>query len=622
MRCSGHLRPKPAADDPCVSMGRQVVSASRLAPGMRAPRALSDARLDAQKWQGYSLTGPKLFEANLAALSLRSPEVATRVRHAGPSARYRAVTAVSGQPVLEVDGRALDSRRQPVATAERAVARLEADSVVVVGLGTGYLADACLRRQLRVAALVEASPEPLGAAMRARDLTALLSAVPVVLLEDLRDPVRLASVRLAAETVVPHRPSLVLSPELGELVQRWASIPVTRRPPRVLVAGPIYGGSLPMAGAVVSACRELDVDVQLFDGSSHAGSYQALGALAVPSDQRTMLQGSLVGLLADALVELAVTWRADLVLALSQAPLGEAWLTRLKEAGITTALWFVENHRVLPYWRAVAPHYDWFYAIQPGRFLERLADAGAPRPRYLPVGCDPVMHRPVTLTPEERDRYGADVSFAGSAYLNRRRTLAALTDCGLRVWGPEWQTTPLAGVTAEGGRRFTADEMVKISAATRVNLNLHSAEHVTGLDPDPDYVNPRTFELAASGAFQLVDARDPLPDLFTADEVATYTSVRQLRELIAHYLPRPDDRTAMAARARRRALADHTYGHRVRQVLRDTLAPAMAARAARAERTPTLEDELARMEQESDTLTDDEALLRIVYDIDLAWAAR
>ena len=373
---------------------------------------------------------------------------------------------------------------------------------------------------------------------------------------------------------------------------------------------------------MVSACRELDVDVQLFDGSPYAGSYRALGALGVPSARRTMLQGSLVGLLEHALVELAVTWRPELVLALSQAPLGEAGLTRLREAGITTAFWFVENHRVLPYWRAVAAHYDWFYAIQPGRFLKRLVDAGAPRPRYLPVGCDPVRHRPVTLTPEERDRYGADVSFAGSAYLNRRRTLAAVTDYGLRVWGPEWQKTALAEVTAEGGRRFTAEEMVKISAATRVNLNLHSAEHVGGLDPDPDYVNPRTFELAASGAFQLVDVRDPLPDLFTPDEVATYASVAQLRELIAHYLPRADDRTAMTVRARRRALADHTYRHRVRQVLRDTLAPAMVARAERAEPTPTLEDELARMEQESDTLTADEALLRIVCDIDLAGAAR
>ena len=153
----------------------------------------------------------------------------------------------------------------------------------------------------------------------------------------------------------------------------------------------------------------------------------------------------------------------------------------------------------------------------------------------------------MTLTPEERERYGADVSFAGSAYLNRRHTLAALTDCGLRVWGPEWQKTPLAGVTAEGGRRFTLEEMAKISAATRINLNLHSAEHVSGLDPDPDYVNPRTFELAACGAFQLVDARDPLPDLFTAEEVATYTSVPQLRELIAHYLPRAEIRTIVNA---------------------------------------------------------------------------
>jgi spore maturation protein CgeB len=519
--------------------------------------------------------------------------------------------------VLEVDGRALDSRREPAATADRAVAGLVAESVIVLGFGTGYLAHACLRHGPRVAAIVEASAGLLGAAMRVRDLRKLLTQVRVVLLDDLGDPVQLATLRLAADSVLPHGPSLAVSPELGELARHWLAIPVARRPPRVVVAGPIYGGSLPMAAAVVSACRELDVDVQFFDGGSHAGSYRALGGLDISREQRTVLQGGLVGLLEDALVGLAVTCRADLVLAMSQAPLGETGLTRLREAGITTAFWFVENFRVLPYWQAVAPHYDWFYAIQSGRFLERLSEAGAQRPRYLPVGCDPVRDRKVTLTDQERDRYRADVSFAGSAYLNRRRALAALTDCGLRVWGPDWQQTPLAAAAAEGGRRFTLEEMAKISAASLINLNLHSAEHVSGLDPDPDYVNPRTFELAACGAFQLVDARHPLPDLFTAEEVASYTSVPQLRELIAHYLPRADIRDAMAARARRRALADHTYLRRVRQILRETLAPALAARAERGEKTRTLEDELAGMERAGDTLTADEALLRIVHDIDL-----
>ena len=65
---------------------------------------------------------------------------------------------------------------------------------------------------------------------------------------------------------------------------------------------------------------------------------------------------------------------------------------------------------------------------------------------------------------------------------------------------------------------------MKIYNASKININLHSSLQTTDLVSRGDFVNPRTFELAAAGAFQLVDERSLLGELFGADELATFTS--------------------------------------------------------------------------------------------------
>jgi len=318
-------------------------------------------------------------------------------------------------------------------------------------------------------------------------------------------------------------------------------------------------------------------------------------------------------------VETATAWKADLVLAVAQAPLSEPGLTALGARGIPAAFWFVENTRVLPYWRDVARHYDHFYAIQTGGVLEQIAAAGARAVSYLPMACDPEVHRAVPLSDGDRARFGSPVSFAGAPYLNRRHVLAAIADLGLKVWGDGWETTALAACLGETGR-FDLDGMLRIFAASTVNVNVHSADHVIGLDPLPDYVNPRTFELAACGAFQLVDRRDPLAALFDADEIAVFDTVADLRDKTQYYLARPVETRAIAERARQRATQDHTYDARVRQILRDCLPSHLQPHES-----PLIDVTLdAAIEQAatSQTLEEAEIYLRILADVREATASR
>jgi spore maturation protein CgeB len=562
------------------------------------------------------------FQANLAALESRSPRTAEAVLAVAADGAVRWVPASSGEPVVELGTRALDSRRDPVAAAERAAAGVARDRVVVAGFGSGYFVEALRRRGIDVAAIVETGPAILAAAMQARDLRPVLRAVPVVLIEHLKDRVELACLRARADCIVPHGPSVAASPDLALLVERWDQMPVASRPPRVLIAGPIYGGSLEIARSVARAATASGAEARLFDFSVFADGYHAFSGLEIPHRQREVLHDQYASLLGQALVTVAGEWRPDLVLALAQAPLGENALAGLKDLGVTTAFWFVENGRVLTYWRRIAPHYDWCYAIQDDGFLETLAHAGTRHAAYLPMACDPERHVPVRLTAQEQAHYGADVSFAGAPYLNRRRLLPTLTDFRLRIWGEGWKDEALSGFIANEGRRFTLDEMVRVFAGSRINLNLHSAAHVEGFDPQPDYLNPRTFELAACEAFQLVDSRTPLRAVFADDEVATFGSVADLRERVRYYLAHDDERRAMASRARRRALAEHTYAHRVQRIFRDTLRADLVAAALVGVTRETMPDALARLEAASPVLTEDEACLRVLCEVEYNWGLR
>ena len=385
------------------------------------------------------------------------------------------------------------------------------------------------------------------------------------------------------------------------------------RQPRVLVAGPIYSGSLETARSTARASTAAGADTRLLDFGTFGAGWDTISRLSVSDAHKMKLKADYAKVLGEMVVASASEWRPDLVIGLAQAPLNASVCARLRSAGIKVAFWFVENFRVLPYWKHVAKDYDAFFAIQDEPFLSMVRDAGSPKAVYLPTACDPERHAPVTLTEDERTRFGADVSFAGAPYLNRQRMLLGLIDLQPKIWGDGWAGTELERLAAEGGARFTLDEMVRIFAATKVNLNIHSANHVDGLDPDPDYVNPRTFELAACGAFQIVDARQPLPALFRDDELVTFRSTKELRSLITHYLARPEERAAIAARGRARVVAEHSFAHRVKRIFEETLPRELQPGAA----APShgLAEAIAALERTSPRMTPDEAMMRVLQHV-------
>ncbi len=336
----------------------------------------------------------------------------------------------------------------------------------------------------------------------------------------------------------------------------------------VAVVGPIYGGSLPIARYVVSALETLGHRVSWLDQSIHHTSYESFGNIR-DTRHRLTVQSKLAEVLSMATVVRLAEDPPDLVLALAQAPLTFPVLEHLRKKKFPTAMWFVENFRHLTYWQQLATGYDYWFVIQQADCLDAFRHAGAKQVAYLPMAADPAVHRPLSLTAEEREEFGSDLSFVGAGYANRRALLPRLItgEWSFKLWGNEWErAADLLPVLQRSGTRIETETCMKVFNATTVNLNLHSSSGV-GLDPHADFVNPRTFELAACGAFQLVDHRTLLPELFSEKEMVTFRSTDELQPLIRTWLADSAGRTAMAEAARQRVLDHHTYVHRLRELL-------------------------------------------------------
>jgi spore maturation protein CgeB len=339
--------------------------------------------------------------------------------------------------------------------------------------------------------------------------------------------------------------------------------------PNIGVLGPLSGGTLPMVAYACRALFGLEQRFREYDVSGFAGGYDNLERFVREKPRRMGVENTYCEMVSQVLLESISEKPVDILICMALAPITPRALLELRKRGVITVLWFVEDYTRFTYWKEMAKYYDFVFTIQRGRCIEAIKSAGAGEVHYLPVGCDPGIHAPLKLSEEERQRWGSPISFMGAGYHNRQQLFASLADLPLKIWGTEWPSCrPFDRMVQEGGRRLTPAEYVKVFNATEININLHSSNERDGVDPFGDFLNPRTFELAASGVFQLVDERSLLSEAFdVGKEIVTFSGVADLKAKIAYYLAHPEERAKVVAASRARVLRDHSYTARFKEML-------------------------------------------------------
>jgi len=365
---------------------------------------------------------------------------------------------------------------------------------------------------------------------------------------------------------------------------------------KILLVLPDLGGSYVVGRHVEAALNRLGLNVFAFDGRLYWRYLnRALTGLEDPRERKE----TAISLFGTALLEKTVEFEPDLILVFSLAPLWARTLMMIGKLGIQRAYWLVEDFRLCREWEQVGAYYDHVFVIQKAA-TKALKETGIEHVHHLPNAANHIAYRPLTLSEEQQQRYGAMLSFVGFPTANRVAVLEKLADLDLAVWGGGWDRVQMAkGLKRrlrDAGRWVEESEANIIANAGKITLNIHS--HDPRAPESRDFLNPRTFSVCAAGMFQLVDEREELADyLVPGEEIVVYHSVEELRSLITYYLGHWQEAQAIAARGRKRVLREHTYEARMRRMLTALGSPESATPEAIPENEVRFRRYLARIRE-------------------------
>lgn len=199
---------------------------------------------------------------------------------------------------------------------------------------------------------------------------------------------------------------------------------------------------------------------------------------------------------------------------------------------------------------ASLPIYDLHVTTKAYNVAE-LKSLGAKDVVFVGSGYDPHTHHPISLTPEERRIWGADVGFIGDFERARYEMMLALARAGVQVTvrGPRWE--PYVGrhpnlIIKPGW--VLGDDYAKAICATKINLCfLRKANR--------DLHTTRSFEIPACGGFMLAERTDEHLALFREGEEAEFFGdERELISKVKYYLQDEAKRREIAFRGRERCL--------------------------------------------------------------------
>jgi spore maturation protein CgeB len=178
---------------------------------------------------------------------------------------------------------------------------------------------------------------------------------------------------------------------------------------------------------------------------------------------------------------------------------------------------------------------------------------------YLPECFNPARHS----LPEDQigndPAYRCQIATAGGLHSYRVAFFGNLADFDVKVWGtpaPLWLPVESVAKMYQGRGVYNHDKVRAFRGADILLNNLLYSE-VWG-------VNARCFEAAGAGAFQMVDWRPGLNQLFEeGKELVAFRGIADLREKIGYWLPREQERKEIAAAGQQRAYREHTYALRL-----------------------------------------------------------
>lgn len=229
------------------------------------------------------------------------------------------------------------------------------------------------------------------------------------------------------------------------------------------------------------------------------------------------------------------------------------------DTGAKVVLWYQDAISNMGRQAMLAAPYDALF-VKDALLAQRLTNVYGLPATYLPEACNPRIHRPIGHPGSK-----PYIAVVGSIYPSRARLLERLHHARvpLHLFGPgapSWYDgRALKDLPSSPYVTGPAKSRVFREARGVLN-NLHPAEMTS--------VNCRLFEAAGAGAAVLCEARATLPDLFVPQlEVLSFNTFDELVTQCRQLLDDPTLQVTLGTAANRRAYRDHTYAHRLQEIL-------------------------------------------------------
>ena len=109
--------------------------------------------------------------------------------------------------------------------------------------------------------------------------------------------------------------------------------------------------------------------------------------------------------------------------------------------------------------------------------------------------------------------------------------------------------------------RIAPECTASLYARSKICLNIHLPAHKG--------VNPRTFEIMATGSFQIIDEREDYAGLAPGQDLAVFHSTEDLIEKISYYLAHEEERERIAAHGHAAVLGRYSMEASLNRILND-----------------------------------------------------
>jgi len=206
----------------------------------------------------------------------------------------------------------------------------------------------------------------------------------------------------------------------------------------------------------------------------------------------------------------------------------------------------------------VNPFWDRVYVKDPDA-VKKLRLAGK-ESALLHEAMNPRWHRPLA-----RQKSDAIV-VAGNYYAFRQAVLSRLYRDGARLelYGsepPPWSAKEIR--KGFSGKYIVREEKSRVFGEGMACLNTFALAEGNSL-------NCRAFEIAGAGGLQLIERRPILEACFSpGEEVLAFETYEELLDQVERARRFPAEMLSIRERGARRALAEHTYRHRLERILGD-----------------------------------------------------